>query len=472
MGEASHLDIVRAGADATALWSREHPGEYLRLAGAALGTANLSGMRLEFADLTGADLSNSDLSGATLSGAVLREANLANAKVSDAMMLFVDLTGATLQETSFDRSNLTGSDLRDCFLQGATFKGAALTGVAVSETAENANFEGARLAYIGLGQRFVLTSAFSSDFLRRLLFEYSKGGVRAVSTFAFMIRGYAAMFGNLIRKGFRAVSWPVARGLGNLTLLTRASYLLLVLVPILAGVWPSLASAILYYDRAIAESIASLKDSQDKLDSLVRLHQENLPPAAAIEVARSIDSLRSNIEGLKERLGGASIQVPVLPRTFAALFFAALFTALGHFLYQMGADPLVKEATRLEYVDRAKSEFDENGPDAPLRLDRARYVIKDAARLYPDDVHPHLVERTGGLAWLPSSSKGVLAAKPYIKLMVVERAAELEYDSAARRAPIAAFFSLSLYLMAVALIVWVLYTQSREVLEATGLLSR
>ncbi|PTN37590.1 pentapeptide repeat-containing protein [Desulfonatronum sp. SC1] len=76
-----------------------------------LSGANLSGVRLNRADLSGANLRNADLSWANLNGAGLVGADLSNADLSNANLSWSDLRGANLTEATLTRANLTGSKL-------------------------------------------------------------------------------------------------------------------------------------------------------------------------------------------------------------------------------------------------------------------------------------------------------------------------------------------------------------------------
>ncbi len=96
------------------------------LRGADLLYANLSG-----ADLRGANLSGADLRGANLRYACLSCANLRNADLRGADLLYANLSGADLSYANLSCANLrnadfSGADLRGADLRGADFSGANL----------------------------------------------------------------------------------------------------------------------------------------------------------------------------------------------------------------------------------------------------------------------------------------------------------------------------------------------------------
>jgi uncharacterized protein YjbI with pentapeptide repeats len=83
------------------------------LRGAALSGTHLSGANLEDADLRGAALSGAHLSGARLGDAELREAILRDADLRDAYLSNADLSGADLSSADLRGSYLNDADLRD-----------------------------------------------------------------------------------------------------------------------------------------------------------------------------------------------------------------------------------------------------------------------------------------------------------------------------------------------------------------------
>ncbi|MBF8267178.1 MAG: pentapeptide repeat protein [Dehalococcoidia bacterium] len=114
MANPEHVQVVRGGSAAIALWRSQHPRARLDLSGANLPQANLIGAFLIEANLIGANLimanlimanlSWADLTGANLFGANLPRADLTGANLSGADLTAADLSWANLTET-----NLTGA---------------------------------------------------------------------------------------------------------------------------------------------------------------------------------------------------------------------------------------------------------------------------------------------------------------------------------------------------------------------------
>ena len=83
----------------------------------------------ERTDLTGARLDSAELSKTTLQGVILRHANLVGANLFDANLRGTDLRGSFISEANFDSADLTEVDLRDAYFGGAVFRRAILTGL-------------------------------------------------------------------------------------------------------------------------------------------------------------------------------------------------------------------------------------------------------------------------------------------------------------------------------------------------------
>jgi uncharacterized protein YjbI with pentapeptide repeats len=466
MADQDHVDAITRGLAAFRIWRRENRLQDLDLSGADLSGMKLAGFQLTHANLHGARLVGADLSGASLADADLSDTDLTDANLTGAFAIFADLSRAKLTNTVLDDANLTGSALVDCNFEGASFNGTALTRVTVSSSIGEARLEGARLTYIGLGpKRFIIFSLIPSHVLKMLL-EYSTRNNTVLGAFPIIVRMYAAAF----QLGLGRVSWPVARHFGNLTLLTRASYLLLVLVPLLAAAWPAVRGLVSYYDDKVVQSAESLAVASKNLEQWADVVETGAASPATEELTMLAAELAKKAVELQSVLGEARIPPPRFPRTFAALFFAALFSAIGHLLYQLRADSLIKETTRKAYVERVTADFRNELTPLTIALDRALHIIAKSASTHPDEAHPNLVEQHGRVVWIPSTSQEFESLPEERRWAALQRAAELEYDAAARRSRLAATISLYCYLVASSLIVWVLYVQSVQVLTESGLL--
>jgi hypothetical protein len=127
MANEDHLARLRQGVEAWNAWRKtDHASPDLREAG--LADAKLSGANLLCADLSGANLV-----GANLSQANLVSANLSSAKLVRANLSRARLVGANLGNADLSRADLSRADLSEAFLVGALLGKADLSEALLGE---------------------------------------------------------------------------------------------------------------------------------------------------------------------------------------------------------------------------------------------------------------------------------------------------------------------------------------------------
>jgi hypothetical protein len=178
---------------------------------------------------------------------------------------------------------------------------------------------------------------------------------------------------------------------GELQILTRASYVTLAVVPLLVGAWPSVRLVINNHNRVLERSTWELSEAGDKLSERVSVLARELERATAplAEVSgeatraanNAINGFASGVNSLsnevKEELGSLRRQAtlsPWLPPSWALAWFAALAIAVGHLLYQGQAPDIIRQNTRFEFVKRQREAFREQQHDDDFReaLDKAQ----------------------------------------------------------------------------------------------------
>ncbi|MBE9209698.1 pentapeptide repeat-containing protein [Nostoc sp. LEGE 06077] len=100
----------------------------LNLSGAKLESANLESVNLINAKLESADLTSANLINAKLESADLTSANLKDAELFCAKLKSADLTSANLASTNLRIANLESANLNGAYLNGAYLNGAYLNG--------------------------------------------------------------------------------------------------------------------------------------------------------------------------------------------------------------------------------------------------------------------------------------------------------------------------------------------------------
>ncbi len=155
-------------------------------------------------------------------------------------------------------------------------------------------------------------------------------------------------------KGNAKHNWSLARGFGELTILTRASTSGLVFVPILAAVWPGVRALVQHYAKIYG-------------------YEDFLPPN--------------------------------MPDAWGMLFFAALFAMFGRVIYQSSCPEEVRERSRVDVMNEEMDAFRANrAEEGDRRLDEAISAIEEAGKneYLRWFRHQNLVSHRGRTVWIPS----------------------------------------------------------------------
>jgi len=165
----------------------------------------------------------------------------------------------------------------------------------------------------------------------------------------------------------RYANWRIVRSLGELQILTRISYVMLVAVPLMAATWPAIRSVVNDYNRLYdnyAEKLNTAAQSYRKAEESFR---ELLAPTKSYTIDVSGEGHSVSLSGLMKATS-AQIEHDLsllkteevqknsptvsLPWSWAAAFFAALFIVVGHTLYQMSAPEDVRRYTLIQFGAR------------------------------------------------------------------------------------------------------------------------
>ena len=111
MANTKHLEIIRKGADAIAIWRDANPDNAIDLSGADLRRFDLTHVNLNGADMRGASLEWTDLRWADLIGCDLSASNLDRADLHKADLSGALLIGAKVVNTNLEDANLCNADL-------------------------------------------------------------------------------------------------------------------------------------------------------------------------------------------------------------------------------------------------------------------------------------------------------------------------------------------------------------------------
>lgn len=327
--------------------------------------------------------------------------------------------GAKLCRLHLIRCKLPGIYCSDADCQFLSLKGSVVTGPVSLEKASvrHANFDEARFE----GDVNLRDAEFTTASFRRTRFcgECDLIGARinprdALSDVEVTTLKRKSLWWPRVWARF---SWSVVRSVGEITMLTRASYWALIAVPLVAGVWP------------------------------------NTPPFDRFDFS--------------------------LPLIWPVAYFAALCVAIGHLVYQISSPRLVKEMDLDDYVrseidDRVRA-LDNQRDDA---LQRAFNALGEAATQLPALRHPSFVTRHQAAMWIPRNRlefnqydkwKETNFGGPDVReisLVLVEEGARATYTVQARQHMLPAVIAMLMYCFAAILVAWIVVLQSLAVLRA------
>ncbi|QDV68015.1 hypothetical protein Poly24_17210 [Rosistilla carotiformis] len=327
----------------------------------------------------------------------------------------------------------------------------------------------------------------------------------------------------LLRRMLNSLNWRMVRALGELQILTRASFALLVIVPVLAGTWPAVRLVVNHHNRAVRDATTLLERSEtefiETLDRMKAEIPENDPSADPADSKRKklIESLESSsatffahVNSYVADYSERTLKTPLLPWTLASAFFAALFVVMGHMLYQLAAPEQLRKLTWDEYVLSKKEDYAKHPSSDTLttartvlrsRLGRRveesdRYENYRLLRQFsdmPEDILQRELEELGTdrlrslQAWLRSAEAG--AGKPHVEeltrqirtmigdapsessheeMSVVERAARTEYLQYADQRRFFTLVTTLLYVCGIVILLSIVRVQTTAVANAAG----
>lgn len=326
----------------------------------------------------------------------------------------------------------------------------------------------------------------------------------------------------------RIMNWRLVRNLAELQLLTRASYVTLIVVPLLAGLWPTVRLVVNQHNKAVAEAAtifdkATVRFEQVQHQLTVQVAQPQqtaslpgtdpvVPPSrdrVSIEANKILDELKQSVAQYKSDYASKSIESPRMPRTFAAAFFAALAAVMAHTLYQMSAPEPVRKMTLDQFIAARKDDYFKH--PTPTALEAARVTIEQGgpaqdhyfrARRFKERIlsTPDVEATARSLSVSDEVELQSMRDRDYFEpsdrvqvdkilqlakkgrapeqieefsrqqnMAVVAEAAERKYLQASSRAPWAIVATALIYALALYLILTILVNQTASVMSSAGI---
>jgi|GEM_PF-1842943 len=162
-------------------------------------------------------------------------------------------------------------------------------------------------------------------------------------------------------------SWRMVRLLGELKVLTRVSYISLILVPILVVAWDGIEITLNEWNGLGNEQIAKVLEftELELVDSLTKVVQD---------VNAEMDKLKAK----STTNGKTSYPFPLF---WIQVFICALLIAIAHLIYQLFCPEEIQEYSLESYINSKKDQYIRFGTNYELELAELDLGSKDADRI-------------------------------------------------------------------------------------------
>ena len=168
----------------------------------------------------------------------------------------------------------------------------------------------------------------------------------------------------------RGMGWIFVRSIGELHLLTKASYVMLAFVPVLASLWWFVIRDFIddynkYLDRSATmfeEKAQNLRRVASDFEKMLKSVNKDEPP---LLVGQLVTRISNEIEQ-SNRLSNAAQNLTFdlqrhhmssnMPSVWVWAFLAALGAAVGHAVYQTSAPDMIKRYSLSEYQSEKRNE--------------------------------------------------------------------------------------------------------------------
>ncbi len=249
------------------------------------------------------------------------------------------------------------------------------------------------------------------------------------------------------------LNWNFVRGFGELTILSRASFSMLFIVPILAALWPTIKLALDSYNNYVVLRNNDLKSSFDSLQSVV----EEIP----IQPTTALPTIP-----------------PDLPAVWAVAFLASLCAVFGSVIYQTRAPSLIKDYKLSEFEESRLKRYRENPTEG--QISTAIHRIKACKERYWDPnnetrraYYSELEARRHALEQRETTVIGQSfeEERSALEREYITNAARERHDESAYSMPIYSKLASILYLVSLGCILWIIWTQSTAVFQQAGWIS-
>lgn len=270
------------------------------------------------------------------------------------------------------------------------------------------------------------------------------------------------------------MNWKLVRGIGGLTVLTKASYFTLILVPILAAIWPAIRRFLNGYNSTVEQTVLilenttyTLEEGNARIDAMLS-DQTAANDSLAIISQEIISGLQSRIPKLIEESTQMSIENTNLPSIWVWAFLAALGVFIAHTIYETLTPEIVKRFTSTEYSESQMDLYINNPTVSQVQnaLGLEDYFTERSAKVSANRLRTSYYEER--ISEQPEKIEILQDEKKKAELEVIGAFGRLHYSEKSRKYPFAAFIACLLYLFSIGILLFVTYSQSLKVLQAAG----
>jgi len=211
--------------------------------------------------------------------------------------------------------------------------------------------------------------------------------------------------------------WTKVRALGELQVLTKASYVVLIIVPILGGMWPAVRTVINRYNLFVEDAAMTIGNSTERLEFVAQmLATTTLEDDSASAIQAITQNINTDLQDIVNNHAVQALTDTSMPAVWAFAFFASLSILVAHLIYQSQAPALVRKQSAKEHVRQELKQFMETPSQATLAK-----ALSDSNYLGPAFLESDSVGRI--INEEPSDSE----IEKRRELTIIERGAEGEY---------------------------------------------
>ena len=332
------------------------------------------------------------------------------------------------------------------------------------------------------------------------------------------------IFAELLRRFANILNWRFVRGLGELQILTKASYIALILVPMLTATWPAVRIVVNQHNKAVHEATVAMKTLTEKFESAIikaapeeSQNRSNNTKEKVFEDTLKRDmqtkahEFLSIVNNYANDYAQRALESPRFPWTLAAAFFAALSVVIGHLFYQIFAPDQVKSMTWDEFIMLKKDDYSKHPSESTLLNAKSFLQSKIGKRVESSERHEfdnmtrNLInsredieaeimsmsskQQKSLLSWIESGNSsappdhqnrirnilinkaGVIGHEDVDKMSIIETGAKAEYIFHASRKPLMIILTAGLYIFGLVIIISIIKIQVISVSDAAKITS-